>query len=513
MTKRKAFLFITAMLTVVVLTCLSLICLIVGCPALNVNADEHSETNIAAGKDLNNVQIISANNCFLTFENDDNNTGSRVICRGNIQGDSFIIKGNFYTVSNERENERYYFITEDQNFNTDFYIVNLEYERDKGSSDLTYRDKELISDDCIKIAIYMNDVIYYSEQSCDISESILDNAILLSLDQDIELIKTIASNISWFTYFSKMELELDQQDENHNLMSVNSTEPSLHEDMDEIDKAVLTKIGPNKFTKEQYVYGWIRVGSQITGGYLLESVEWPDGSGVILTNCLYYEFPTIVPSASSMSNIASIEAQLIVDRQYRWYPDGNYIDAFFHGSGFRLYDVKLALECAQYESGNGYDYIASRTVFHNKSESKKTDIALSIAKQFDKYHIIDFTETIFQLFTEDEKDNGESTCTWPSDFDQHYESVANGKKIHTMVRGVRVDTKGCLLKEEGNSTGLSAQIIDRDYSSSSTNVSMKKAIVFAFSYNLRKSNAFFNWLFGGDDCGEITMETYQTYIK
>ncbi len=61
---------------------------------------------------------------------------------------------------------------------------------------------------------------------------------------------------------------------------------------------------------------------------------------------------------------------------------------------------------------------------------------------------------------------------------------------------------------------LEAEIVDRDYSNSTSTPSMKKAIKFAIFYKLRCANGFWGgWAFNGNDSGNIEKEVYKTYTK
>ncbi len=54
---------------------------------------------------------------------------------------------------------------------------------------------------------------------------------------------------------------------------------------------------------------------------------------------------------------------------------------------------------------------------------------------------------------------------------------------------------------------LEAEIVDRDYSNSTSTPSMKKAIKFAIFYKLRCANGFWgDWAFNGNDSGNIEKE-------
>lgn len=62
---------------------------------------------------------------------------------------------------------------------------------------------------------------------------------------------------------------------------------------------------------------------------------------------------------------------------------------------------------------------------------------------------------------------------------------------------------------------LEAEIVDRDYSNSTSTPSMKKAIKFAIFYKLRCANGFWggDWAFNGNYSGNIEKEVYKTYTK
>lgn len=82
-----------------------------------------------------------------------------------------------------------------------------------------------------------------------------------------------------------------------------------------------------------------------------------------------------------------------------------------------------------------------------------------------------------------------------------------------MVRAIRIDTEGHILEKETEYLYLKGEVVDRDYVNSTANSALTKTIKYAFSYNLRSRNPYLLWLFNGDDHGEITYETYETYVK
>ena len=82
-----------------------------------------------------------------------------------------------------------------------------------------------------------------------------------------------------------------------------------------------------------------------------------------------------------------------------------------------------------------------------------------------------------------------------------------------MVRAIRIDTDGYLLNEEGATLHLEAQVVDRDYATSSTAALLTKGMKFAFSYNLRSKNDLWLWIGRGDNRGNVTREWSKTYTK
>lgn len=196
----------------------------------------------------------------------------------------------------------------------------------------------------------------------------------------------------------------------------------------------------------------------------------------------------------------------------------NSIDCNARGTDFRMYDVKLAIGCA----GGGYDYIWKQTNFLKSSESNNSNILLAAAKtakayaiQLDKTGTLAIADAFFSAFLEDSESQIDkvSIYSWPSNYDEHYQSMMHGKEQNSMVRAIRIDTDGHLLKEESDSIYIESEIVDRDYANSSLNVSLTKTIKYAFSYNLRSRNFYLLWLFNGDDRGDIEHESSKTYVK
>ncbi len=489
-----------------VFICLVFFCLSIGLLNFISPQNARAEESVQAGKSKTDYTYVTSEIDNLSVVVSE--TG---ICfTGQMESSDFEVVGSLYHIYDGMESDKYFFVDNNSNdFNNQFYVLNLEYELNVSSPDLPQDRLDLLGKNVIRFAAYIENEVYYAEQEYNIDQSILMEAIELSINSDSEILRTIASNSAWFTHL--YEKELVEVSPNVIQPMATSSTPKYSSDLDATDRAIIQKIGISKFDQKQYIYGWTYVAGKITGGYVLESVEWPSGSGSILTYCLYYEIVTNVPTERAPR--AEIQFSLVADRQYRWFPDDNTVRPYFRGTDFRLYDVKLAIECAQYTSGKGFDYISSRTVYINSTttQCKAGDIALSIAKQFDKYKIITYSQLIFDAFSKSDKDSGNSSCIWPTNFDEHYASVSNGKHVNTMVRGVRVDTKGHKITKENNHVLLKADIVDRDYSTSSSDIAMKKAIKFAFSYNLRSKNGFWIWLFKGDDCGNIGDETYKTY--
>lgn len=426
---------------------------------------------------------------------------------GSFSDYTFAVVGRLYQVHDDVNSNKIYFVETKPEYSDSIYILNLEFETDAASHNLNIANQMLVGKNVVRVAAYAGGKFYYAEQSYTIEEGISKQIISLSKYSKSPEMQKIISNSAWYSYVKPKTL--DYGDSTNSVASYSAyATPLLGDSLDSLDIDVIAKIGRTKFTGERFVYDW-----NDTGGYLIECVEWPSGSGNILTYCLYYAFVENTPSAND--NSAVMEVELVADRQYLYIASENTIEAHFLGTDFRMYDVKLALACAQTSSGKGYDYIYGQTTSLTKNDNTHPafNVAKAIAMQFDKYGVLSVTDAIFNAFSSDDAVSGTSTFSWPSEYTKHYQSVSHGKRANTMVRAIRIDTDGHLLNEEGAYLHLQAEVMDRDYVNSTSNVAMTKAMIFVFSYNLRSKNAVWSWIGRGDDRGDIIYEASNTYTK
>ena len=206
---------------------------------------------------------------------------------------------------------------------------------------------------------------------------------------------------------------------------------------------------------------------------------------------------------------------LVADRQYLYVAEERTIEAYMPVSDFRMYDLKLAVACTQYTAGNGYDYIYEQTTTLSRGGNPNAyfAVARAIIMQFDKYGALSITNAIFSAFSANDQTDGSKHNVWPSDYAEHYAYFDSGKEANTMLRAVRVDTDGHCLNEEGAYLMVKVGVVDRDYEDSETNVSMKKGMNYAISYNLREKNSAWSWVGDGESVDDITHESYKTYTK
>ena len=185
------------------------------------------------------------------------------------------------------------------------------------------------------------------------------------------------------------------------------------------------------------------------------------------------------------------------------------------GTDFRMYDVKLSIACAQTSSNSGYDYIYQQTTLlkNNNNVNLGFTVAKALALQLDKSGVLSVADAVFSAYTNNDTIATENSHLWPSAYSEHYDYFGDGKRAHTMVRAVRVDTDGYLLNAEGTKLQMTAGVVDRDYQDSELNISMTKALVFSISFNLRSPNALLGWIGRGDNLGELSREVQKTYTK
>lgn len=463
--------------------------------------------NAASGTDIEStVQVASIDNLSITK----NNNGQIVIAAsiGNIP---FIVEGKLYSVYNSIDSNKVYFVETAPNYSLPIYILNIEFEFAAQERNLQKENSALLGCNVMRVAAYANETFYYSEQSFTTTAIIVENTSQISIANESPEMEAIISNSSWFTHVKNQSLEYSGASISvpaSSSRSGSSATPIYGSSLSSEDISILNKLNLSDFTQEKFIYGWTS-----TGGYIIECAEWPAATGNMLTNLLYYEIVRNTPSTSS--NSAHLEVELVLDRQYWYLADSNTLEAHFAGTGFRMYDVKLAMACSQKTANQGYDYIYAQTTHLSNSNGSNPafTIAKSLVMQFDKYGVLSIGDAIFNAFSNNDQISGTTTCAWPNDYNLHYQSVSHGKQANTMLRAVRVDTDGYLINEEGAYLHLGIEIADRDYENTATNVSMTKALNFAFSYNLRSKNAVWSWVGDGDDRGTITYEGSKTYTK
>lgn len=449
----------------------------------------------------NDEILQSADVTNMSVEQMDN---GQIRISGNLSSLSFSVAGKLYQVYDDINCNKVYFVETTPDYTAPVIILNLEFETGATLRNLNVENQSLVGQNVIRVAAYANDRFYYAEQACVIDDLISNNVISISRTSDPQTLQQIISNTSWYFYVEPKTLECtDSMDS----ITTYAT-PKLDDSLDSVDIDVINKIGRQLFTRVQFGYNWTD-----TGGYVIDCVEWPVGTGNILTQCLYYEIVRNTPSAND--NNAVIEVELVADRQYSYVASDNTIEAHFPGTDFRMYDVKLALACTQSYYYAGYDYIYQQTTSLTKNDNTHPGftIAKAMAMQFDKYGVLAVADSIFNAFSSNDAVSGTSTFSWPNDFTAHYNSISHGKRAQTMVRAIRIDTAGHLLNEEGAYLHLEAKVMDRDYADSTTSASLTKAIKYAFSYDLRSKNGVWLWVNGGDYKGTVTYEGSKLYTK
>lgn len=418
----------------------------------------------------------------------------------------FCITGRVYNIYDNVNNNKIYVVEENPDLYAQAHIINLEFERSAKAENLEVDNQHLVGLDVIRLAAYIDGKIYYTEHEITIPEIIIRNIEGISESSNIPVLQSIISNSTWYTHFGNQEMTVSIAPQVGTAGTEVRSAPLLDSSLDSVDRDTIATIGASKFTVEQLD---CRLNSSY--GYVIQCVEWPQSSGSILTSCLYYSVVRNIPSSSN--DTASCQLRLVTDRQYRWISDTNTIIPYFAGTDLAMYDVKLAIECAWYNDNSGYDFIYERTV--STKSSGQTNAALNIGKAFiqcfDKYNLVSITDAIFDSFTRTSDTDG--TCTWSDDYNTHYTMLDHNKPKNTFLRGVRIDTDGRILQEEGDYVLLKAKVKDRDSVTSSANTSVTKAIKYAVSYNLRSKNAVFGWLFGGDVLRDLTKESYRTYTR
>ena len=447
----------------------------------------------------------SASDLRILKDNDGN-----IAISGKVESHNFAVVGRLFSVSDNINSNKIYFVENSRDVKSPVVVLNIEFEVNAAEHNVSVSKQTLVGKNVIRIAIYTENTFYYAEQEYNIDTIITNNVEVLSSSEKNDVLSDIISNSTWYTHL-KQDNAVYESDLESVKNSKSRITPSYDESLDQKDIDNISKIGRTKFTVEQFIYGDTQ-----TGGYLLHSVEWPAGSGNILTSCLYYEYTKIQPS--TYSNLAILDVELTMDRQYLYVASSNIIGRHAIGTDFRIYDAKLALGCA----GNGYDYIWQQKTYFNDYGSGSNNVliaAKNVAKAYvllkDKTGVLSIADAFFSSFTGNAGTNipNYQVITWPNTYEDHYVSTKHNKEINTMVRAIRLDTDGHLLADELDSLYIEAYVEDRDYANSVTNITLTKMIRYAFSYNLRSRNFYWLWINRGDDRGEVTHESNRAYSK
>lgn len=380
---------------------------------------------------------------------------------GAIESYNFENEGNFYYINNSTNLNRFYFVFDDYyNYNTNFYILNLEYEKNAKSYNLQQYNQDLIGKNVIRLAVYINGEVYYAEQEYNIDTSIIDTAIYLNND-DGEIVDIISSNKRWYSElaYNNQSISLNN---NISIFSTKST-PIIGDEMNDRDRGIVDKIGLNNFTSEHYYYGWVD-GEETMWGYVINSQEWPSGSNNILSRCLLYEiqFSFYSPNTNNNNKIMPVKLQfgLVGNAQYLYNYSTNTIEPENGESDYRIYDLELGMECAQRSQGIGYDYLSERTVYNESStQIDPGKITLSIVKNYDKSGILNAMDTISETFGDGKEITNYSNVSWPSIYEDHYESMQN-KDYHSFVRGTVVKIDDNYLTDINQHVSLEIDIVD-----------------------------------------------------
>ena len=426
----------------------------------------------------------------------------------------------YYIYDIQSFTNKYFLVGDDVKTNVeDIYILNFEIERNIPENNLCLQNKYLAGKDVLKIALYIKNEIYYYEGEINIYINEISKSLIYLSKDDVSkknIIDRIYECNSWYMYTS--ESILSEEIVNNGIMLLNANSPVLGSNLDSTDRSVINSIGANKFATENFTYGFkssLDSGgrSSISSGYIIRTNYWPAGTNDTITHCIYFSVNAVTPTENSGAielGYATLQLTMVAIRSYQYIESTNEINLYGGNINYRLYDIKLAIDCAKYQTDT-YDYIWKREIYKNSSQLSNNKIALTIAKQFDKYGIISFPEEISDSYNSNDSGDNISIDTWPADFNLHYTYVSNSKRANTMVRGVRVDTDD-LFNEEGDTLYLSAWVVDRDYQNSTSNILIEKAIRYALKYELRVKGSL-GFIFGGDVVGEYGKEFYRVYKR
>ncbi len=383
---------------------------------------------------------------------------------------------------------------------TDIQILDIEFETNAAGKNLEMNHQDWIGTDVLRIAAYYNGYYYYSEQPFTIPSFWGEEKIISSsMFSNMNIISDISSANTWYMHAKHAD------NERSNISNGNRSNPQYGTEMTNRDITAIETIGFPYFISEFCSYG-----QKTQAVYYTNCVEWPYGSGNYLTDCLLIAIVANTPSSEN----ANLQASLEINRQYQYLRSLNTIDLYATTTDYRIYDPKVAIACAQNTNGLGYDYISRQ---HTYVSTNSTNIPFSIARdiviQLDRSGTLSILSSIFSAFTSSNTVTSSETSIWPVDYNEHYASIALGKQINTMIRGVRLDTNGNVLNAEGTRIVIEAKIEDRDYLDSSQNTLMTKGMRFAFSFDLRTRNSVSGWLFNGNYVNTFTYEWRKTYTK
>ena len=417
--------------------------------------------------------------------------------------------GTAYCLYDNVNSNKIHIVEKESNPLSNVQVINLEFEENAKSENLEKNNQDLVGKDVVRIAIYIEDVIYYVEQEITISALISNHIQYISEEENSPVLERIISNSTWYTYLdnTKPLLETD-------LHSTASTwsRPILSDELSATDISTITKIGRMNFIKEQFVCYWDNLNADY--GYMIDCVEWPTDSGNILVSCLYYDIIINEPG-SVIGDDTALQLTLITNRQYQYISSTNTIIPYFDGTNYRIYDVKLALGCSQCVEGNGYDYLYERHV--SADGGPDTNVASIVAQSFiqcfDKYGIITCTQNIFSELENATQTGTATTRIWDSDYDSHYSSFYHNKEENSLIRSTRIDTAGYILANTEDHVLLRVKVKDRDYEDNTTNIEMIKGLNYAISFSLRRKHGVKLWAGGGVHVDELKLEGYTIYIR
>lgn len=240
------------------------------------------------------------------FEVSQNNED--LVFAGKINDTDFSLTGTAYCLYDNINSNKIHIVEKEANPLADIHVVNLEFEENAKFENLEKNNQNLAGKDVVRIAIYIEGVIYYVEQEITISALISNHIQYISEEEDCPILETIISNSTWYTCLDNTRMLSET-----NLSSTSSTwsRPILSDELSATDISTITKIGRTNFIKEQFVCYWDELNADY--GYMIDCVEWPTESGNILVSCLYYDIIINEPG-SVTGDDTSLQLILITNR-------------------------------------------------------------------------------------------------------------------------------------------------------------------------------------------------------